>query len=760
VFRERGFLVVVFLLICLILAAFPIVNIYLIYPAFEDLIAGIKADDAVRVSRHLASMFIRKNLETGETEFVEIEREKVEGILNDFSIYKIKVFDPSGRVLFSTDEEETGEINRKEYFISRDTKGAIHRKVIRKDERSLEGAVITKDVVETYVPVMDNGRFIGAFEIYYDITGDLAVLGSILRKSDIIPWSMTVLFALVILGAFLKIDGVLKKLRAAKTGLRQRGELLLRQKRFFEEVIEALPHPFAVIDAKDFRLLHANSSFSNGDAGGLHCYEVSHGRNVPCGESGEICPLREVLQRRRPVEVEHVHGSEGGSRIHEIHGYPIMNGKGEIVKMIEYCIDITERKTLEQDLLNEKRKIEELYAELSRRSQELEDNRNRLKTALDSISSLIHEVVVERSFHVRYRNPALKKCYEVKHCRYMECPCYGKEGMRCWTVAGTFCGGKVQGEFAKKYADCTKCEVFSSSARDPLFLIGELFNTMMEILEMKNRELEEAYKELKQTQSQILQQEKMASIGQLAAGVAHEINNPMGFISSNLTTLSKYVERLGEYLEIQGKVIRGEVGPEELKEAEKRLKIGYIKEDMVDLIKESLEGAERVKKIVRDLKSFSRVDEAEEKMADINECIESTLNIVWNELKYKARVVKEYGDIPMTRCYPQQLNQVFMNLLVNAGHAIEKEGEIRIRTSNGGGKIKVEISDTGCGIPEEIRGRIFEPFFTTKEVGKGTGLGLSITYDIIKKHGGEIEVESEVGKGTTFTITLPVREGN
>ncbi len=289
--------------------------------------------------------------------------------------------------------------------------------------------------------------------------------------------------------------------------------------------------------------------------------------------------------------------------------------------------------------------------------------------------------------------------------------------------------------------------------------ITEKLENTKSLLEAKNRELEEAYNELKQTQSQILQQEKMASIGQLAAGVAHEINNPMGFISSNLTTLQKYVERLGEYLEIQGKVIRGEVGTEELKEAEKRLKIGYIREDMVDLIRESLEGAERVKKIVRDLKSFSRVDEAEEKMADINECIESTLNIVWNELKYRARVVKEYGDIPMTRCYPQQLNQVFMNLLVNAGHAIEKEGEIRIRTSNGGGEIKVEISDTGCGIPEEIRGRIFEPFFTTKEVGKGTGLGLSITYDIVKKHGGEIEVESEVGKGTAFTITLPVREG-
>jgi len=145
-------------------------------------------------------------------------------------------------------------------------------------------------------------------------------------------------------------------------------------------------------------------------------------------------------------------------------------------------------------------------------------------------------------------------------------------------------------------------------------------------------------------------------------------------------------------------------------------------------------------------------------LADINECIESTLNIVWNELKYKAKVYKEYGELPMTKCFPQQLNQVFMNLLVNAAQAIEKQGEIRIRTWNGDGNIYVSISDTGSGIPEDKINRIFEPFFTTKPVGKGTGLGLSITYDIVKKHNGDIKVESEVGRGTTFTITIPVVE--
>ena len=179
-------------------------------------------------------------------------------------------------------------------------------------------------------------------------------------------------------------------------------------------------------------------------------------------------------------------------------------------------------------------------------------------------------------------------------------------------------------------------------------------------------------------------------------------------------------------------------------------------EDGNELIKESLEGAERVRTIVQNLKSFSRVDESECKSADINECLESTINIVWNELKYKANLVRELGEIPMTRCYPQQINQVFMNLLVNASQAIEKQGEIRVKTWHDATSVYASVSDNGCGIPESVRTRIFEPFFTTKEVGKGTGLGLSITYEIIKKHNGDIYVESEPGNGTTLTIRLPI----
>lgn len=285
---------------------------------------------------------------------------------------------------------------------------------------------------------------------------------------------------------------------------------------------------------------------------------------------------------------------------------------------------------------------------------------------------------------------------------------------------------------------------------------------MTKELEKKNKELEKAYSDLKSAHSQILQQEKMASIGQLAAGVAHEINNPIGFISSNLGTLEKYTSRLTEFIaaqsEVMGHTNAAKALMDNLDEKRKQLKLDIIIPDIRQLISESLEGADRVKKIVQDLKSFSRVDESEHKLVDIIAGLESTINIVWNELKYKATLKKEYGDIPMTRCNPGQLNQVFMNILVNAAHAIEKQGEINVKTWNDKGMINVSISDTGCGIPKDKIDRIFEPFFTTKEVGKGTGLGLSIAFDIIKKHNGDIVVDSDVSKGTTFTIKIPVLE--
>lgn len=280
----------------------------------------------------------------------------------------------------------------------------------------------------------------------------------------------------------------------------------------------------------------------------------------------------------------------------------------------------------------------------------------------------------------------------------------------------------------------------------------------------RTRKLEETIDELKKTQSKLVHSEKMASIGQLAAGVAHEINNPMSFIISNLSSLKRYIENLVEYIEGIEELMQSTGDSKVIEKCaakHKQLKLDIIRQDIGDLILESLDGAERVKKIVQNLKSFSRVNKSEMQLANINECLDTTFEIIWNELKYKAKINKNYGEIPLTKCYPQELNQVFMNLLINAVHAIEGKGEIRIRTWLKDGKqIKVEISDTGCGIHGDNISKIFDPFFTTKEVGKGTGLGLSISYEIIKKHGGHISVTSKVGEGSAFTISIPVIGGN
>ncbi len=295
----------------------------------------------------------------------------------------------------------------------------------------------------------------------------------------------------------------------------------------------------------------------------------------------------------------------------------------------------------------------------------------------------------------------------------------------------------------------------------------ELEETGKRELDNAYKNLEKTYEKLKETQSQLLQSEKMASIGQLAAGVAHEINNPIGFVSSNLSILRQYLGDIKTLIEkYEGlRPLRQAQGGKDQEETWDRLDayiqeidLEFLLEDIDNVVKESLEGTERVKKIVKDLRDFSHVDESELKYADINKGLESTLNIVRSEIKYKAEVIKDYGKIPEILCHPMQLNQVFMNILINAAQAIEKKGEITIVTRDlKNDAIEIRISDTGVGISKENLGKVFNPFFTTKEVGKGTGLGLSMSYGIIERHGGAIEVQSEVGKGSAFIIKLPVK---
>jgi len=281
-----------------------------------------------------------------------------------------------------------------------------------------------------------------------------------------------------------------------------------------------------------------------------------------------------------------------------------------------------------------------------------------------------------------------------------------------------------------------------------------------------NEMLQAEIVERKHLQSQLVQQEKLVSIGQLAAGVAHEINNPIAYVYSNFGTLEGYLAKLFEMLAAYENAER-HVGAldvaVQLRTLREQLELEFLKSDIRELIGESKQGIVQVRQIVQHLKDFSRVDSAGEwQWANLHESIDSTLNVLASEIQHRADVIKAYGEIPEIECLPSQINQVVMNLLVNAAHAMgEARGCITLRTgvSRGpqGDQVWLEVADNGSGIQEETLKRIFEPFFTTKPVNQGSGLGLSVSHGIVQKHQGRLDVESVVGQGTTFRVTLPVR---
>ncbi len=295
----------------------------------------------------------------------------------------------------------------------------------------------------------------------------------------------------------------------------------------------------------------------------------------------------------------------------------------------------------------------------------------------------------------------------------------------------------------------------------------EAANTSLEVtVQKRTHELEERCQELKMKDAQILQQEKMASVGVLTAGIAHEINNPVGYISSNMEMLQDSLRDIISYTQLleygidtltkENDAERRVFEMNQIKQVQARMQIEKTFSESEKIMKESRQGLKRIKRIIHDLRMFSHSDENKMISTDLNQEIQNTLNIVAHELKSKAKLKTQFEFVPPLNCYPQQLNQVFMNLLINASHAVSEGDEIRIRTQYKDGQIYITIQDTGTGISPENLNKIFDPFFTTKPVGKGTGLGLYISYGIIEKHKGTLSVESTPGEGTIFTIKLPV----
>lgn len=285
----------------------------------------------------------------------------------------------------------------------------------------------------------------------------------------------------------------------------------------------------------------------------------------------------------------------------------------------------------------------------------------------------------------------------------------------------------------------------------------------IEALSEANAKLAAVNAKLSDAQSQLIQSEKMASIGALAAGVAHEINNPIGFVRSNLCTLERYSGDFIKMLDAYECLESAQQQPSEQMANVQKLKaqidLAFIRDDLISLIAESNQGISRVAKIVHDLKDFSLVDrENNWAVQDLHSGLDSTINVAAHEFTCKCEIKKLYGDLPLVECLLPQLNQVFLNLLVNAAHAIATNGVITLRSGVKGDHVWLDVSDNGQGIAPEDLSRIFDPFFTTKPVGAGSGLGLTVSYNVIKQHHGRIEVESEVGTGTTFRIWLPIRQ--
>lgn len=295
-----------------------------------------------------------------------------------------------------------------------------------------------------------------------------------------------------------------------------------------------------------------------------------------------------------------------------------------------------------------------------------------------------------------------------------------------------------------------------------------LLNAMKQTVLQRTKELTKAYKALKASQAQLIQSEKMASLGQMVAGIAHEINTPLGYVRNNVETMQSFFTQSQTLVTVYQNLVDAMMAAEPdvatiaahtqtIEDTSEIFQNVELNEEIQHIFPDSLYGLDQIAELVRSLKDFSRLDQAKVANINLNECLESTLVIAKNPLKYKVTVRKEYSDIPRISCSPSRINQVFLNLLVNAAQAIEDKGIILIKTYCDSDNIYIVIQDNGKGIVKENLQKIFDPFFTTKPIGEGTGLGLSISYKIIEEHGGKMKVASEVGKGTRFTISLPIK---
>lgn len=520
--------------------------------------------------------------------------------------------------------------------------------------------------------------------------------------------------------------------------LNKMAEDLINANRDWESTFNSIGDIITLYD-KDHRLIKFNTALTSSlnikpeYNAARKCYDFTHNKD---DDVLFEAPIKEVIQTRRPVMVE-VERPDIGS-FFSVSSFPCFNNNNEFIGTVQVMRDITERKAAEDRL----REINSFNESLI----------NALPFGMD---------IVDEEGNVLYMSEKFIKLFGRKSL-----------GQKCWSL---YRDNKKQCELCplKKghKADKNKQIVTEGILGNKIFRISHIditYNGGKAMLEIFND-----ITDLKHMEQQLLQSQKMESIGQLAAGIAHEINTPTQFISDNTFFLqdafNKISTLLKKYLHLFEMTKAGTVKPELINEigaAEKDINLKYLVEEIPEAIKESQDGLKRITEIVQSMKTFSHPNVEEKVFVDINEMIKSTITVSRNEWKYVADLETDFdADLPSVPCYPSEFNQVILNLIINATHAIGEvsgnggagKGKIVISTRHAGDWAEIHISDTGNGIPEEIRTRIFEPFFTTKEVGKGTGQGLSIAHSVVvKRHKGRITFNSVVGKGTTFIIQLPI----
>jgi PAS domain S-box-containing protein len=687
----------------------PVYTAMFTYPSYKKLLIANAEDDALRLAAHMVSEILPQGAELKKGSIPDAYKKIAESMKSDFRLMKIKIYSPSGEVIYSTDDREIGTVNDQKEFHDIVTNGKNHVEFVQKNQKSLEGETVTADVVETYIPVKNN-HFIGAFEIYLDITERKMNLDRLISQSYAILLAISLgLLASVMVTAF-------KANRHA--GFQRKAEEKIEQQRdFLAKIMESLTHPFCVIDVRDYTIRLANSACGPDVVPGTStCHAVIHGEKEPCCLAGINCPLDEVKKTGKSATVEHTHyDAMGNPKIFDVHGYPIFDANGEVAELIEYSLEVTDRKDAENALRQSEERFRKIFEEgpLGMGVVSLDCRFGKVNGMLCQMLGYTEEELSARTFkditHPDDTNAALQN---VQRLLRREKPSF-----------------EMEKRYVRKNGEILWAHLTAS-------LLCDAADNPMHFLVMV-----EDISKRKNLESQLFHSQKMEAIGQLAGGIAHDFNNLLCAI----------------------------IGFASLAE----MKMG--KEDpALSYLEHILAAADRATHLTQGLLAFSRRQIINPQPVDLNGIVSNVEKLLSRLITEEIELKVSLADRNLiVMADASQIDQVLMNLATNARDAMPGGGVLSVETSlvelTGGYLLThrycaagryalLAVSDSGVGMEGATRERIFEPFFTTKEVGKGTGLGLAIIYGIVKQHNGYINVYSEQGEGSTFKVYLPLVE--